>query len=314
MAFDLQVFNKQTHLMATEVLAQQVKLFNAASGGAIELSTAPARGDFDVTSSFKEIAGLVRNRDVYGTGSIAHQRLSQTLNAAVKVAVGTPTIDWTPAEYAWTLQNPELAAIKIGEQLGVARLGDMLNSAIAAAAAATGGNTEAVYDGSASAPTFKVLNRGAAKFGDRSSDIRAWVMHSTTMHGLYDNALSNVERLFTYEGVNVLRDPFGRLFIVSDSPALIDGSTYKTLGLTVGGVSVSSNDDFNSVLVPTVGFENIGASYQAEWSYNLAVRGYSWDMVAGGKSPNSAALATATNWDKTATSTKNTAGVLVLTK
>lgn len=314
MAFDLQVFNKQTHTVATETLAQQVSIFNAASAGTIVLNTAPARGDFDVASSFKEIGNLVRFRDVYANTDIAHAKLEQLLNASVKVAAGTPTLDWTPAQYAWTLQNPELAAIKIGEQLGVARLGNMLNAAISSAAAAIGGNAEAVHDASTLDPSFKLLNKGASKFGDRSGSIRAWIMHSTTAHGLYDNALSNVERLFTYDGVNIIRDPFGRLFIITDSPALVNGAVYKTLGLTAGGIVVSSNDDFNSVLVPTTGKENIGASYQAEWSYNLGLSGYTWDMAAGGKSPNAAALGTATNWGKTATNTKNTAGVLVLSK
>ena len=43
------------------------------------------------------------------------------------------------------------------------------------------------------------------------------------------------------------------------------------------------------------------------------MKGYTWDKANGGKSPNDAALALSTNWDRTATSHKDTAGVKVTT-
>ena len=92
---------------------------------------------------------------------------------------------------------------------------------------------------------------------------------------MYDNALTNAERLFTYDNVSVMRDPFGRLFVVTDSPALVDST---------------------------------GAAY------NLGILGYEWDMTAGGKSPDDTKLGASANWRKTATSLKDTAGVLVKTK
>lgn len=70
MAFDLQVFNKQTQLALTETVDQAIEKFNAASGGAIILQNKPAEGDFDIRASFKGIAGLVRRRNVYGTGTV----------------------------------------------------------------------------------------------------------------------------------------------------------------------------------------------------------------------------------------------------
>lgn len=318
MAFDLQVFNKQTYIAATETIAQDVAKFNEASAGAITLANNPAHGDFDLTASFKAISGLVRRRNVDSNAVVAAKRLEQLLNASVKVAAGTPPIEYTPAQYAWVLQNQELAALKIGEQLAKARIADMLNTGVRAAVAAVKGNAALVEGDGTAVPTFRLLNKGAARFGDRSGSIRAWVMHSTTVHGLYDSALANVEQLFTYEGVNVMRDPFGRLFVVTDSDALVDTSganpVYRTVGLVENGVVVNGNDDFNSVIVPTTGKENISATYQAEWSYNVGLLGYTWDTTSGGKSPNDTALGTSTNWDKSASSDKDTAGVLIQTK
>lgn len=77
---------------------------------------------------------------------------------------------------------------------------------------------------------------------------------------------------------------------------------------------MNDNGDFNAVMQQVTGKENLGMIYQAEWSYGIALRGYAWDMASGGKSPDDAALGTGANWDKTASSDKDTAGVLLVTK
>ena len=166
--------------------------------------------------------------------------------------------------------------------------------------------------------SFRLLNKGASRMGDRSGAIRAWVMHSTTMHNLFDNALTNTENLFRYDGVNVIRDPFGRLFVVTDAPALAvaneTDTIYNTLGLVEGAIVVNDSNDFNAELRPITGGENIEYEYQAEWTYGVGVKGFAWDMAAGGKSPTDSAIGTPTNWNQIATSLKDTAGVLVKSK
>lgn len=315
MTFDLVKFNQETHTVMTEVIAQQVELFNAQSGGTIQMLAKPFQGDFDTSSMFKAIAGLVRHRDVEnGQNAISSARLTQHKNVAVKIATGTPEVLWEPAHYQWTLQNPQLAAIKIGEQLGRATIADMLNTAIKCGVCAIKGNT-AVIEGDGTKPLdFATLTRGASLFGDRSGAISAWVMHSGALTKLQLNALVNNERLFTYDNVSVLRDPQGRLFIVTDCPDLVDGGKHNILGLTEGGIIINNQNDFNSVIVPKTGKENITNAYQAEWSYSASVKGYTWDTTAGGANPNAGALATPTNWKKTASSDKDTAGVLVIAK
>lgn len=314
MPFDLQVFNKQTYTAMTETIAQDVDKFNESSQGSIVLLNKATNGDFDIEASFKNISGLVRRRNAYGDGTVQAKKLEQLLNVAVKVAAGTPPIEYEKQQYLWVQQNPELAALMIGEQLAKAKLADMLNAGLAGASSAIGGNSNAVEgDGTADA-SFRLLNKGSARLGDRSGSLRAWILHSTTMHNLFDTALANTERLFAYGGINVVRDPFGRVFVVTDSPALLSANTYNTLGLVEGALVISDNQDFNAELVPTTGGENLKYTYQAEWSYNVGVKGYAWDQANGGKSPSDAAIATPTNWDLTASSIKDTAGVLVKSK
>ncbi|MCU4453052.1 major capsid protein [Acinetobacter baumannii] len=318
MPFDLQVFNKQTYVSMTETVAQDVNKFNEASQGTIVLLNEPFNGDFDLKASFKAIQGLVRRRNAYGSGTVASKRLEQMLDVAVKVAAGTPPIEYEVQQYHWILQNPELAALTIGEQLGKAKIADMLNAGILGTVSAISGNTAAVEGDGTADPSFRLLNKGAGRMGDRSGALRSWIVHSTTIHNLYDNALANTERLFNYDGVNVIRDPFGRVFVITDSPALVGdkaGTPYfNSLGLVEEAIVIKDNKDFNAELVPTTGGENLKYTYQGEWTYGVGVKGYAWDMANGGKSPNDASIGTPTNWDLIASSIKDTAGVLVKSK
>ena len=315
MAFDITVFNKQTYLTMTEVVAQDVEKFNQASGGALVLAAADNQGDFDIKASFKAISGLVRRRNAYDqSGTVAAAALQMLQNASVKVAGGTPPIVFEPQQYAWINQNPELAAAEIGTQLAKAQMQDMLNTAILATVAAIGGVAALNHDGTAAVASFSALNTAASKFGDRMMGIKAWICHSKVMSDLFANALTNGQSLFKYETVNVIQDPFGRIFVVTDAPALfIDDTTdnYLTVGLTEGGAVIQPNNDFNATMVDTTGYENIKRTYQAEWTYNVGVKGYTWDTTNGGKSPNDTALGTSTNWDKTASDNKDTAGVIL---
>ena len=55
MAFDLQVFNKQTHLALTETVDQDIEKFNQASGGVITL---PSRSDTIISRGRLSCASL----------------------------------------------------------------------------------------------------------------------------------------------------------------------------------------------------------------------------------------------------------------
>ncbi|WLF84832.1 major capsid protein [Moraxella sp. ZY210820] len=314
MAFDLIKFNQQTYTVATEALAQQVEKFNEQSNGVIQLIAKPFKGDFDISSAFSGMKNIVRHRDVEnGSNPITTSRLSQHENVAVKIACGTPEIAWSQAEYAWTMQNPKLAPVKIGEMLSNGMMAHMLNTAIKAGVSALSGNSE-VIETSSSALDFATMTKGSSRFGDHSSSIVGWVMHSGALTQLQLKALANNERLFTYENINVLRDQFGRIFVITDSEDLkkSDGG-YNTLGLSESGIVINNQDDFNSVITNATGKENISYTYQAEWSHAVSVKGYKWNISAGGSNPNAGALATPTNWIKTATSSKYTAGVLLQT-
>jgi hypothetical protein len=312
------VFDDFVQRTITEVIAQQVDLFNAASNGTITLTTQRNRGDFVHYSQFAELTGLIRRRDVYASGAVSPVALAMLQNASVKVAAGTPPIAFNPSQFTWIQEQPEVAGVVIGEQVAIGQFQDMLNAGLKAARAAfVNAATVQYITPTQGSLTLNALNRGAQKFGDRAQNIRAWVLHSSPLHDMYDQTLANTSRLFTFGDVRILEDGFGRRFIVTDSSSLYgsvsspDVTDYYSLGLVENAIVVEDNGDFFSNLQTINGDENITRSWQGEWTYNLSLKGYTWDTANGGKSPTDAEIGTGTNWDQTATSIKNTAGVAV---
>ena len=319
---DLAVYSEYAYASMTEVLRQRIDLFNAATGGAITLRSAAHQGDFSDVAFFAKISGLVRRRNSYGSGSVAEKKLAHLVDTMVKVAAGTPPVRLDPGQFKWIQQNPEVAGAALGQQLAVDTMADMLNVGLGASYAALSAQTAVVYNATLNTSpedtlSFGNLNNGQAKFGDQASTISAWVMHSKPMFDLYGKNLTNAERLFNYGNINVMRDPFGKLLVITDSQNLVITGTpnnYAVLGLVPGAVIIDQNNDYTANEEAKNGDENIIRTFQAEWSYNVGVRGFAWDKTNGGKSPNDAALLTATNWDKYATSHKDLAGVVVKVK
>jgi hypothetical protein len=316
---DLAVFNEQLFTTVTELLDQQVELFNAASNGGIILASKPFGGDFSEQSFFALVTGIVRRRDPYGNGDIATKSLRTLIETMVKVAAGTFPLEMDPGQFNWIKQNPELAASTWALQMAPQVMADMLGVAIGAAYAALSQISALVKDKTAATPdtmTYGYLVEGAALLGDRASEIRCWLMHSYNWFQLLQAGLTNATQLFTYGTVNVVRDPLGIPFVVSDQPTLITAGSpniYHALGLRSNGVVVNTNNDYDQVVVEGTGKENIKRTMQAEWSFNVGVQGFTWDKTNGGKAPTNSALFTSTNWDKIATSNRDLAGVVIET-
>lgn len=314
---DFQVFNDWSYATATEVLQQQVDLFNAATNGAIVLRGANNTGDFTDAAHYALIADLIRRRNAYSDADVAEKNMEMLLETSVKVAGAAGPIRIDPHWWDWINRDQEEAGLVFGRQLAVAMAADMLNTAIGALVAAMLNDAE-IQHSVVAAPTFSDLLTGTSKFGDQSQRLRVWVVHSHTMFAIWGNAMANTASLFNWGNIIVRGDAFGNLFVVTDSPALIDTTPnpdqYYSLGLTPGAVIIEQNDDYIQNVDVTNGGENIRRTIQAQWTNNLGVKGYSWDKTSGGKSPNNAALTASANWDRVATSHKDLPGVLVKTQ
>lgn len=313
---DLAVFSEYAYSTMTEMQSQQIELFNAATRGGLVLQSGSHQGDYSDAAMWAKISGLVRRRNAYGSGAVSEKVLTQLTETSVKVAAGTPPVRIDPGMMKWIQRSPEEAGVVVGKQMAEDSVADMLNTAVLVYVAAISQVANVVYDHSATGTMSLIaLNKGVAKFGDRSNAIVAWIMHSKSAFDIYGEALTNATRLFVFGNVRVIEDGFGRPLVVTDSANLINvvptPDVYMALGLTPGAVLISQNGDFTDNIQTSNGNENITRTYQAEWTYNASIQGFAWDKTNGGKSPTNAALGTATNWDRYATSDKDLAGVLV---
>jgi len=312
----MQVFNEYIMPAALESLDQMTAAFNAASNGAIILSPDGFTGDFLQESFFQTLAAAQRRVDRYAAnGAAAVTDLTELKNATVKVAGGFGPIRYEPSQMTW-LQRPTVQGIEVASRaFAEILLKDQLNTAIAALTAAITAQATATNDVSATAGiTQAALNNAHAKFGDASQNLIAQIMQGTTYHKLVGQNLVNAAQLFQAGNVRVV-DILGKISVVTDAPSLAQAGTPNKeiiLSLVSGAALVHDARDQISNVDTSNGKERIETTIQVDYTFGLGLKGFTWDVTAGGKSPTDAELATGSNWDKTATSIKHTAGVALI--
>lgn len=313
---DMEVFNEYLKLATIETLAQDVAKFNAASAGSIQLTTQSIDGDFLQESFWAGIHSAQRRVDRYASnGAQSATPLAQKQYDTVKIAGGFGPILWEPGQLSWIQKSPEEALEVISRNLSEAIMADQLNTAIAALVAAIANQAGATNDVSATAGiTYSAINSAHAKFGDASARIVAQVMTGAMYHKLIGQNLANAEKLFTFSGVTIV-DILGKAVIVTDAPSLFTAGTpdkVKVLSLVNGAAVVSDGSDLITNIQTTNGKNRIETTMQADYTFGLGLKGYTWDTANGGKSPADAELATGTNWDLVANSVKASAGVITI--
>lgn len=314
---NMKVFNRNVQSATIETLAQMVEKFNAASRGAIVLTAEGFEGDYRFENFWASIHAAKRRVDRYATNAAASPTsLAQLQSIGVKVAGGFGPIVWEPSQLAYVNKNPSEAVEVISRNLAEAIMQDQLNSAIAALVAAIeAGTTNTVYDANTGPITYADLNLAHAKFGDASGLIVADLMDGAAYHNLIGVNLANASQLFQSAGVLIV-DILGKAVVVTDAPALRESPStttndVKALGLVAGAATVYEGSELIVNTDTTNGKERIETTFQADYTFGLALKGFAWDTTSGGKSPSDAEIATGANWDKVASSWKHTAGVMV---
>ena len=309
----MKVFNQYLVEMTIETVAQDIDKFNSASGGAIVLSADGFDGDFLQKSMFSSLHSARRRVDRYATqADITPTALAQIQDNVVKVAGGFGPVIWEPSQLSWIRKNEAAAIEAISKNLSEAILQDQLNTGITACVGAISNNTDLVLDVSGSdTVTYGNINASFRAFGDRQGALKCEIMDGVTYNALVGQNIANKDRLFVAGGVTVV-DILGKLVIVTDAPVLSDAGKSKVLTLTEGGIVISNASSLITNIETSNGRTRIDTTFQADYDFGVGIKGYSWDIANGGKSPDDAALADGTNWDKFVTSNKDTAGVLLI--
>ncbi len=311
----MEVYNEYIMKATIARVAQRVDVFNAASNGAIVLSVDGFTGDVLMASSFKSISSAIRRVDRYAVnGDVAATPLEEIEDKIVKIAGGA-TVIWEPGQFSWLQRNEAEAIANVSTGLADGIIEDQLNTGIMGAVAAIGNNADATYDISATAGiSYSALNSSHALFGDRSTAIVAEIMNGAAYHKLIGENLSNTANLFSSDSVTVV-DILGKRVVVTDSPALIEAGTpnlSKVLSLQSQGILVLDTSDIITNIDRTNGKARIETTFQADYTFGLGIKGYAWDEVNGGVSPEDSDISTGTNWDQYVDSIKDTAGVITI--
>lgn len=320
---DFTIYQEEFYGGQYEALTSLVDVFNGASAGAIQMTAQDMKGDYGKESFLKEISSLVTRRDLTSVSSASD--LPMTMDEYISVKVNRKIGPVAQTMNAWRKlgASPAEMSFQLGRMIGEAKAKDMIYTSIKAANAAISGQAGANVDKSAASPTtltHTYLVNAMALRGDKANDIVAWVGHSKAYFDLVGQTLTdkitNVADTVIYGGGP---GTLGKPFIVIDSADLVDlASTpddYFVLGLTSGAVRCIESEEQELVSEVVTGLEQLAVRVQGEYAFNLAVKGFKWDVSNGGANPTDANLATSSNWDVAGTSdVKRLAGVRLKVK
>lgn len=323
-ASDMVIYQAEFQSGLVEGLNQNVALFNEQTRGAIQLVPAALKGHYGKAAFFKDVSSLVTRRDITSTSSVTDLAMTQDEVISVKLNRKIGPVAQTLDAIKKAGLTEAQASFAFGQLAASRKMKDMVNTALIAAEAAIQGNTAMNLD--ITGETTKTastasLVRTLAKFGDMAGDIVCWVGHSKPyydiLNGMISDKVTGLADLVTIQGG--IPATLGRAFVITDAPALTDANgsatdTYNTLGLVQGAVVVTESeaDAFATEIV--TGLENLARRWQSEYSYNVEVKGFKWDIANGSLNPTDATLATTTNWDQVAYDDKLTAGVRLVTQ
>jgi len=298
---NMQIYNTEIQTSTIELVDQMVSNIAAASRNAIQLTSVRNQGDFAKEAFWQNLSAAQRRVD--RNAAIASQSstdLVQLETVGVKVAGGFGPVLMEPGQLTWLQQDPTSAIAAISRYFAEALIQDQLNTGILSAVAAINNQAALVNDVLTAKITQTAINGGHAKFGDMSQMLVCDVMQGQTYHKLVDQGLANSNELFKADNVTIV-DILGKAVVITDAPALLDLATTPdqdlVLSLVAGGLEVSDNADLITNMEVTNGRSRIETTWQADYSFNVKIKGYAWDVANGGASPLDAELATGSNWD-----------------
>jgi hypothetical protein len=321
----MKVYNEYTHTGVVETLVQISDAFNAASNGAIRLTSVNRRGDYDYESFFASTASLVTRRITEGTGStsaVTDLALAQSERIGVKLNRKIGPVGNTLDSFKKIQSGPfdeNALNYAIGIQAAKAMQIEQCDSALAAAVNALKNQSTNLYTVTSNGTlTSAALISGLAKMGDMASRVVCWVMHSKQYYDLVQNQLAaNIDGVSNFNLATASPVTLNRPVLVTDSPSLYltSGSPavtdYFCLGLTADAVEAEDSEETTVLSDLALGLENLIVRMQGEYAYNLKLKGFTWDTTSGGKNPSASALATGSNWDMVAASFKDLGGIVV---
>lgn len=335
---DMNLFIKRLHTLYMEQLGYKINLFNAQAGNVIRLENTRSlmmEGGIEIEDFFARGADFIQRRDPVGMRELEVKNLASKRRNRIRLAWTTKLLNMSKNQWDWMGRDPAIAAAKFSELLVDSTMQEYLLRSFSVLRATVGSNPNTFMD-------FTKYNKQANRtisdtnleiaadmMGDAAGEIKGWIMPTSARTRLLINHLGNVERLFTFDKVNIWRDASGRIIMTTDDPNLkefgVDGKgnastqMHWIFGLKPESIVITELDDYDSIADEKGGFENIPRTWQSNWSNRFGVKGYKFtdnlllepDREGEDKyiSASDAALYSADNWEQVESSYKTTAGV-----
>lgn len=307
----LTVFQRKLVTAVTQMIPDNLNVFNAASNGALVVGTGAVLKDIIEEMSVGLIANLVTDRNAYApVGTPADAKvLARMMTNSVNLSAKVGPVAITKAMMAKIETNVNGVASEVAAQAAQAIILHYLKAGIGAGAAAISTNAAATYTqaarvdgvGGRTFPTLADFPLAAAKFGDQAGLIKSWFMDGVTWANFIAyQAIPSAEQVFAIGDLQVLGDGLGRRFIISDAAGEAMGNG-NMLGLVPGAVAVTTNG-LDMLAQEKGGGENIERWWQGEFDLNVAVKGYRVkpsvaNPIAGVRSFKMSDITTAANWE-----------------
>lgn len=316
------IYDPRTQVGFREGIDRVINAFNAATNGAIRMTTTRRAGEYAREALVDRLSGLIRRRDSASNAVVADINLSQSEHVSVKLDRGigpvSTTLDALSKPGIVNSDNPQefedWLMFAIGAQAAEDVMANGLDAALLALRVALNSSADTLHDVSGAEDLTSVgLSRGLHKLGDKAADISFIVMHSDKSQSLLEDQITqNIDGLTSGSIIQGTVATFNKPVLVVDSPSLIDGAgKYHTLCLTNGAATVEDTEGERVLVDAITGTENLGIRIQGEYSINLGLKGFTWDDVNGGKNPDDTAIGTAGNWDGILQSHKSGPGSVV---
>lgn len=326
---DFKVYDEQFQGGFVETIMQNVDAFNEAAQGALTLRTRELLGHYEKEAFFDEIvASAISRRDINASGDIAATKLTQDEFIGVKLnrrnGPFETSVDALRKAYGGGgEQASQRFSRVIGVQTAKAMPREQLDRALAAIEAKLQSVAALHEDDTSAVVTSNGLVDAISKSGDAYGDLALFVMHSKVYFDLVKDQVTNA--IYRANGVQVMQGTpatFGKPVLVTDSASLKETNgvssgidAYSTLVLFGGAATIDISEPPIAALEgPLTGKEQLFYRWQAEYAYNVKLRGCQWDTTNGGINPTNAAVGTATNWDTVVADNKLLPGAILRTR
>lgn len=300
--------------VAFEEINQKIDLFNQ-NQNAITLRSEALRGDVTENSLFKDIVDFGMSfRDTTSNDPVTAKSVETFKETWTKINKRFGPFPMTDDQWKKVGENPNRAAVLLGQKFAEGRLDSMIKSSIASLVGLLTKASATIFDPSATA--LPVHLYGALNlFGDMQDNCELIVMHSFPFNVLQQvlaTPATSTDMPFTQQvvGTGTIQRLAGKTYYVIDDPSLVGASQHYSLFLPAGAAECVESEEIGFIVDDISGQENIVRQYQGENAYNVNLKNCQFaDAGIAGKVTDTN-LIDSTKWTNHNSSVKTGPGVL----